>query len=50
MSVWHNDGSKVSTLENKTLKIYHALDDLNKLWDIENIRRGLEENPKKKYS
>ena len=29
VSVWHNYGSNVSTLENKTLKIYHILKDLN---------------------
>ena len=29
VSVWNNDGSNVSTLEKKTLKIYHVLDDLN---------------------
>ena len=29
VSVWHNDGSSVSTLEKKTLKIYHDLEDLN---------------------
>ena len=44
VSVWHNDGSNVSTLEKKTLKIYHVLEDLNKLWDIGNIPRVLEAN------
>ena len=29
VNVWHNDGSNVSTLEKKTLKIYHLLEDLN---------------------
>ena len=29
VSVWHNDGSNVSTLEKKTLKVYHILEDLN---------------------
>ena len=29
MSVWHNDGFNVSTMEKKTLKIYHVLEDLN---------------------
>ena len=29
VSVWHSDGSNVSTLEKKTLKIYHVLEDLN---------------------
>ena len=29
VSVWHNDGSNVSILEKKTLKIYHVLEDLN---------------------
>ena len=29
MSVWHNDGSNDPTLENKTLKIYNVLEDLN---------------------
>ena len=29
MSMWHNDGSNVSTLEKKTLKIYHVLEDIN---------------------
>ena len=29
MSVWHSDGSNVSTLEKKTLKNYQVLEDLN---------------------
>ena len=29
LSMWHNDVSNVSTLEKKTLKIYHVLKDLN---------------------
>ena len=29
MSVWHDDGYNVSTLEKKTIKIYHVLEDLN---------------------
>ena len=29
VSVWHNDGSKDSALEKKTLNIYHVLEDLN---------------------
>ena len=29
MSVWYNDGSNISTLDKKTLKIYHVLEDLN---------------------
>ena len=29
MRLWHNDSSSVSTLEKKTLKIYHVLEDLN---------------------
>ena len=41
MNAWHNDGSNVSTLENKTLNIYHILEDLN--CGIENIRRALEQ-------
>ena len=45
VSVWHNDSSSVSTLEKKTLKICHVLENLNH-WDIENIRRGFEENPR----
>ena len=28
VSVWHNDGSNVSTLEKKTVKIYHVLEDI----------------------
>ena len=45
VNVWHNDGSNVSRLEKKTLKIYHV-----KLWNIENIRIVLEECPQKNYS
>ena len=45
MRMWHSDGSNVSTLEKKTLKIYHVPE---YLWDIENIRRILEENLQKK--
>ena len=29
VSVWHNDGSNVSTLEKKIIEIYHVLEDLN---------------------
>ena len=29
MIVWNNGDSKISTLEKKTLKIYHVLEDLN---------------------
>ena len=29
VSIWHNDGSNVSTLEKKMLRIYHILEDLN---------------------
>ena len=29
VSVWHNDGSNVSTVEKKTLNIYYVLEDLN---------------------
>ena len=29
VSGWHNDGSKVSTLEKKTLKIFHVPEDLD---------------------
>ena len=29
VSMWHNDGPNVSTLEKDTLKIYHVLEDLN---------------------
>ena len=43
VSVWSNDGSNISTLEKKTLKIYHALEDLN--YEILRIYRVLEENP-----
>ena len=28
MSLWHNDGSNIATLEKKTLKIYQVLEDL----------------------
>ena len=34
LSVWHNDGCNVSTLEKKTLRSGKP-----KLWDIENILR-----------
>ena len=42
MSMWHNDGSNVSTLEKKTKDLPYP--GRPKLWDIENIRRVLEEN------
>ena len=29
VSLWRNDGANISTLEKKTLKIYHVLEDLN---------------------
>ena len=46
MSVWHNDDSNVLTLEKKTLKTCHVLEDLN--YEILSIgRRVLEENPQK---
>ena len=48
VSVWHNDVSDVTTLEKKTLKIFHVLEDLN--YGILRIQptRDLEENPQKK--
>ena len=48
--VWQNDGSNVSTLEKKTLKIYHILEGLN--YGILNIRIriDLEEIQQTKYS
>ena len=46
MSMWHNDGSNISTVEKKTLKIYHVLEDLN--YGIFRIYcRVLEENLQK---
>ena len=29
MSVWHNNGSNISTLDKETLKIFHILEDIN---------------------
>ena len=44
VSVWHNNGSSVSILEKKTLKIYHVLEDIN--YRILRIYTGvLGENP-----
>ena len=49
VSVWHNNDSNALTLEKKTVKDLPRSGRL-KLWDIENIRRVLEENLQKKYS
>ena len=45
MSMWHNDGSNVSTLVKKTLKIDHALEDLN--YEILRIDAKFERNSTK---
>ena len=45
MSVWHNVGSNVSTLEKKKKDL--LLSKRPNLWNIENIRRVLEENQQK---
>ena len=45
MSIWNNVGSNVSTLEKNTKDL--ARSERPKLWDIKNIHRVLEENPKK---
>ena len=45
MSVWHNNGSNVSTLEKKKQDLSRS--GRPELWDIENIRSGFQENPKK---
>ena len=48
VSLWHNDDANVSTLEKKTLKIYHVLKDLK--YGILRIFEEFWKKNRKKYS